>query len=64
MFRIMAAMSKRSVHSNKCDWQAPPQQLLQAALPDYTNGHEKGYQNVRVGQGKPLTSGNTARLLL
>ena len=37
---------------------APP------ALPDYTNGHEKGYQNVRVGQGKPLTSGNMARLLL
>lgn len=37
---------------------APP------ALPDYTNGHEKGYQNVRVSQGKPLTSGNTARFLL
>lgn len=34
------------------------------ALPDYTNGHEKGYQNVRVRHGKPLTSGNTARLLL
>lgn len=37
---------------------APP------ALPDYTNGHGKGYQNVRVSRGKPLTSGNTARPLL
>lgn len=34
------------------------------ASPDHTNGHEQGYQNVRVGQGKPLTSGSAARLLL
>lgn len=38
--------------------------VVPAALPDYTNGCEKGYQNVRVIEGKPLTSGNTARLLL
>lgn len=45
-------------------WLAGAPTVAPAALPDYTNGHEKGYENVRVSQGKPLTAGNTARLLL
>lgn len=59
----MAVMLKHSEHSNKCEWHTAPQQRLELCLISLMV-IKKGYQNVRVSQGKPLTSGNTARFLL
>lgn len=48
--------TKTNFNSNKMRLAGAPS-VAPTALPDHTNGHEKGYPNVRVSQGKPLNLG-------